>query len=198
MLIRPLMTNFKMTVREDRAVSECSPFPLSIKALAYWLAVEEGISLWIRVCFPASPPWNNLASLLLFEWRVARPHFQLHWDLGGKHCARYWGEKEEWGRCPMLWYPAWPSDHSLSCSVLSGGWSQQLEQQASLAYGFWLGQVKEVTSRWPRVKERKTGMFLSCLSHHPSWLGRDCFFCSWPLLLPGSPSALSPALAGFW
>lgn len=112
MLIRPLMTNLKMTVREDLAVSECSPFPLSIKALAYWLAVEGGISLWIESASLPRPPEirqtflsTNLASLLVFEWRVARPHFQLHWDLGDKHCARYWGEKEEWGRCPMLVIP---------------------------------------------------------------------------------------------
>ena len=33
-LVRPLMTNFKMTIRADWAVSACSPLPLSVKALS--------------------------------------------------------------------------------------------------------------------------------------------------------------------
>ena len=35
-LIRPPMTNFRMTVRADCIVSACGPLPLSIKALAPW------------------------------------------------------------------------------------------------------------------------------------------------------------------
>ena len=37
-LVRPLVTDFKMTVRADCTVA-CSPLPLSIKALARWLLV---------------------------------------------------------------------------------------------------------------------------------------------------------------
>ena len=39
MLVRPPMTNFKMTVRADSAVSACSSLPLSVKALASWLSL---------------------------------------------------------------------------------------------------------------------------------------------------------------
>ena len=38
-LVRPQMTNFKMTVRVNRAVSACSAFLPSIKVLAHWLSV---------------------------------------------------------------------------------------------------------------------------------------------------------------
>ena len=33
------MTNSKVTVRVDCAVSACSPLPLSMKALAHWLSL---------------------------------------------------------------------------------------------------------------------------------------------------------------
>ena len=48
MLVRPRMTNFKMTVRADCAVSACSTNPLSIKALAHWLSVGR-VSLWTGI-----------------------------------------------------------------------------------------------------------------------------------------------------
>ena len=35
MLVRPVMTDFKMTIKADGAVSVCSLFPLSIKTLAH-------------------------------------------------------------------------------------------------------------------------------------------------------------------
>ena len=60
MLVRPLMTSLKMTVRDDCAVSACSsPTPtLSIKALAPLVAVGwgVGVSLWTDVCHPPSKP----------------------------------------------------------------------------------------------------------------------------------------------
>ena len=44
------MTNFKMTVRADCAVSACSLLPQPIKALAHQLGVGWGIGLWTGVC----------------------------------------------------------------------------------------------------------------------------------------------------
>ena len=41
MLVRPLMTNFKMTVRADCVVPACSPLPLSIKIHVPWLGCRE-------------------------------------------------------------------------------------------------------------------------------------------------------------
>ena len=84
------MTNFKMTVRADRAVSACGHFPLSTNALAPWLSVGGWeVGLWTGVR-PPPPPLpvasiqnkhtflsTNLASLLAFEWGAARPHFLL-------------------------------------------------------------------------------------------------------------------------
>ena len=48
---RPLMTNLKMTVTDDCAVSACNPPPLFIKALAPACWGEE-VSLWADVCYP--------------------------------------------------------------------------------------------------------------------------------------------------
>ena len=61
MPIRPPMTNVKMTVRADCAVSACSPLPASIKALAHWLSVG-GVGLWTGLCpLPrqAAGLWNK-------------------------------------------------------------------------------------------------------------------------------------------
>ena len=81
MLVRPLVTNFKMTVRADCAVSACSSLPLSIKALAPWLS--GGKSAFEQVSASPSPAEllaskikqifisTNLASLLAFERRAA-------------------------------------------------------------------------------------------------------------------------------
>ena len=51
-LVRPPMTNFKMTVRADCAVSACSPLTVSIKTFAPWLSgppLSKGVSLWTGV-----------------------------------------------------------------------------------------------------------------------------------------------------
>ena len=81
MLVRPLMTNCKMIVRD---VSACSPPPHSIHKCSHSLLVSGGVGLWTDVCQP--PPRlpaseikqtflsTNLACLLAFEWRAAR-----HW-----------------------------------------------------------------------------------------------------------------------
>ena len=88
MLVRPLMTKFKMTVRASCAVSACGPLPPPIKALAHWLSVGR-VGLWIGFRPPPLPTWlqaseikqtflsTNLASLLDFEQQAARPRFWL-------------------------------------------------------------------------------------------------------------------------
>ena len=55
-LVKPLMTNLKMTVRDDYAVSACSPPPLlvSVKALVPLVAGVGGAGLWMDVHHP--PP----------------------------------------------------------------------------------------------------------------------------------------------
>ena len=79
MLIRPLMTVFKMTVRADYAVSACSPLLSYIEALAHWLSVGWGKSWPLDKTLSASPNLlpaslrkqtflsTNLASLMDFE-----------------------------------------------------------------------------------------------------------------------------------
>ena len=72
MLIRPLMTNFKMTAKAGCAASAYRPLPLSIKPLAHCAGGGGGggIGLWTGVCHPALPlPLflsTNLAYLLTF------------------------------------------------------------------------------------------------------------------------------------
>ena len=78
MLVRPLITNFKMT--ELTAVSENSPLPQPIKSLAHSLSVWGigmwGVSLWTGIhLLPKLPASEikqsflstNLASSLAFE-----------------------------------------------------------------------------------------------------------------------------------
>ena len=86
MLVRPLMTNFKKTVRADWAVSSCRPLPLSIKALVprlsggcwpldrhqHLLPPPLLLASKIKQTFLFTP----LASLLTFEWSAARPCIQ--------------------------------------------------------------------------------------------------------------------------
>ena len=79
MLIWPLMTVFKMTVRADCAVSACSPLLSYIEALAHWLSVGWGKSWPLDKTLSASPNLlpaslrkptflsTNLASLMDFE-----------------------------------------------------------------------------------------------------------------------------------
>ena len=79
-LLRPPKTNFKMTVRADCAVPECSFLPLSIKALSHWLSGWR-VSLWTGVRPPCGLPasrikqtflYTTLASILAFEPLAAR------------------------------------------------------------------------------------------------------------------------------
>ena len=45
-LVRPPMTNLKMMVSFDSAISTCNPLPLSIKALVPSFSKEQAVSLW--------------------------------------------------------------------------------------------------------------------------------------------------------
>ena len=86
MLVRPPLTNFKMTVRAECAPSACSPLPLPIESLAHWLAGGWGNGLWTGVHLPHWLPASkikqtflstNLVSLMAFNWQAARPYFWL-------------------------------------------------------------------------------------------------------------------------
>ena len=71
MLVRPLMTNLKMTVRDDCAIAACShPPPLSIKALAPCL-LGAGVCLWTDV--QHLPPPTPVASI---GYRANVPFYQ--------------------------------------------------------------------------------------------------------------------------
>ena len=82
LLIRPLITNFKMTVRTDCAVSACSPLPLSIKAIVPWFSGEGRVCFWTGAALPYPACQieqtflsTHQASLLAFDWRAAESHF---------------------------------------------------------------------------------------------------------------------------
>ena len=87
------MTNIRMTVRDDCAVC-WSPLLPSIKTLVHWLLVgERGVSLQTEVPPPHSSHYSHLlasktrqtflftslASLLTFEWHVARLPYTYFW-----------------------------------------------------------------------------------------------------------------------
>ena len=96
------MTNLKMTVRADCAVSACSPLPLSMKAVVYRLSVGGDASLQtgVHLLLPLSPNphpgcWHPKQSKLSFTlmlhlyWLLngAGPHFQLHYFTNDKMTA---------------------------------------------------------------------------------------------------------------
>ena len=74
-LVRPPMTNFKMTVRADCAISTCSPLFLSLKASApdcQW----KGVSLWTGVFPPHRLPASKVnqsfpSTNLLLHWLLS-------------------------------------------------------------------------------------------------------------------------------
>jgi len=75
MLIRPL-TNFKMTVRADSAVSACSPLPLPPDYQCGVVSPWTGVLLSPHLQLQASKTRQtflstNLASLLAFDWQAA-------------------------------------------------------------------------------------------------------------------------------
>ena len=76
MLVRPLMTNFKMTIRADWAVSTCSPLFVSIKHLSPDCQLGE-VGLWTGIHpphqLPASKIKKNFHKPCLFNgsWTVS-------------------------------------------------------------------------------------------------------------------------------
>ena len=75
MLVRPLITNFKLTVRTDCCFCMKPPLSAYIKPPGcQW----RGAGLWTGVHpSPVAVLSANLASLQAFERQVARPHLQL-------------------------------------------------------------------------------------------------------------------------
>ena len=84
MLVRPLMTNLKMTVRADCTVSACSPLLQPIRALPHWLSVRGSwpfdrchhppvARIWSTANFPFHQP-----GLFIGFWAVSSPtlHFR--------------------------------------------------------------------------------------------------------------------------
>lgn len=86
------MTNVKVPVRADGAVSTCSPFPPPIEALAHRLSGVGGRGWGEESAFGQEPTLplprmlaseikqtllsTSLASLLAFECQAAGPHFR--------------------------------------------------------------------------------------------------------------------------
>ena len=75
-LVRPLMTNLKVTVRADCAVSACSRLLLSIKALAPLAASAGGVGLCPQLLASEIKQTllsSNLAYLLASEQQAVGP-----------------------------------------------------------------------------------------------------------------------------
>ena len=87
-LVRPLMTSFRMTARDDCVVSTRSALLLSTKALAHWLSVG-GVGLWTDVCPLLAPSQmsaseikqtflsTNLASLMALSGELRDLHLSV-------------------------------------------------------------------------------------------------------------------------
>ena len=124
------MTNFKMTIRVDCAVSACNPLPLLIKkkekktTLVHWLSVS-GIGLWMRVCpsrresdLPIWPSYSEVANL----WNKANfPFHQLCLFIGFRSVRNqipllviWWLQRKKLR--VVAWSIQW---QSLRCFVLS-------------------------------------------------------------------------------
>ena len=80
------MTNLKLTVRADCAVSACCLLFQPIKALAPLVVSGGGISLWIDIHSPRQLPaseiketflFSKVACFLVFEQQAARPHLSV-------------------------------------------------------------------------------------------------------------------------
>ena len=123
MLVRPLMTNLKMTVRDDCAVSACSPPPLTLLMLSptpnpllVWAGGWGKVSLWTDACRP--PPtvagtWNkpnfpfHQPGLFTDFWmassQVPNAHLSVtegHWNPPKKEtpCPKTKKKPQEWDR----------------------------------------------------------------------------------------------------
>ena len=70
MLVRPPLTNFKMTVRAECAPSACSPLPLPIESLAHWLAGGWGNGLWTGVHLPHWLPASKIKQMRTYSLQL--------------------------------------------------------------------------------------------------------------------------------
>lgn len=131
MLVRPPMTNFKMTVRADSAVSACSSLPLCIKTFPPRLSVGHG--LWAFGQESGFPhPIQNKANFPfyqpgLFYWLLSgeQPDLTLGWNLIAKSssplqglcsicCPSSLGFSPFW----LLWYSAFLGPQALLLTPL--------------------------------------------------------------------------------
>ena len=94
MLVRPLMTNLKMTVRADSTVSSCGPFPQLIKALPYWLSVRGNWPLdrchhppVAHILSKANFPFHQPGLFMTFEQWAARLYLSVTSPRCGSHIA---------------------------------------------------------------------------------------------------------------
>ena len=111
MPVKPSMTNFKMTVRGECAISACSPLPLSINALAHWLSVEGS---WPLDSCPPSPPQPQSLAFKIKQTSFL-PTWPLNWLLSGKQpdptfgyrltsdSQLFWSPLESWGCTITIW-----------------------------------------------------------------------------------------------
>ena len=88
------MTNFKMTVRAECVVSACDPLPLSLKALAHWLLVEQCVCLCVLVaqscltlcdpmdCNPPGSSVHGISQAKVLEWVAISYSKRSSWPRG--------------------------------------------------------------------------------------------------------------------
>ena len=136
MLVRPPMTNFKMTVRADCAVSTCGPLPLSIKASApdcQWkgVSLQTGVGpphrlpapkvkqsflstnlprYWLLSSYQLDPTFRN--SVMWSKWvkklKCWEPEFS-PWE-EGDHCVKRARTRKSPEAC---WYWRYPRAHDV-------------------------------------------------------------------------------------
>ena len=118
MLVRPLMTNFKMIVRD---VSACSPPPHSIHKCSHSLLVSGGVGLWTDVCQP--PPRLPASEI---KQTFLSPNLSIHWLLGVKQPEAIHLSVTIGG----IWlnFPGGPVAKTL-CSQCRGAWVQSLVRE---------------------------------------------------------------------
>ena len=101
-MVRPPMTNFKITIRVDCAVSACSPMqlPPSVYKSSCLLIVGDGglggVSHWAGSHPQHTPPPLHQSCLFIsFGQRAARPHFWLQGDSDSIFLPS--GTRAQWG-----------------------------------------------------------------------------------------------------
>ena len=92
-LFRPSVTNFKMNVRADCAVSICSPLSLPVKSPTHWLSVADP-SLWTSVC-PHKPPVASTQDKARFPFY--KSCLSIYWLLSGEQSDSTFSYNTPWG-----------------------------------------------------------------------------------------------------